>query len=108
MYLESMTQFQRTLSRAQATPLFGPLFISPCKAMISIAQIVVGVAGSIFFGSMAAISAFNFGGEYALKSFGHVTLGALSLLYSISNMLTLGLVGHALETARPGPSAGPI
>lgn len=88
---------QRSLSKAQATPIVGPLLVSPIKALVSVAELIVGIAGSILFGTLAVLTFNDYLGGKAVESLGHAGLGLLSLMYSISNILSLGLVGYRFE-----------
>ena len=97
MAITESWEFQRNLSTAQATPIVGPLLVSPIKAVVSVAQLVVGAVGSIFFGLLAAISLNDKLGELAFKSLCHTGMGLLGLLYSASNFVSLGLVGYRIE-----------
>lgn len=97
MTISESWEFQRTLSAAQATPIVGPLLVSPVKAVVSIAQLIVGTVGSIFFGFLAALTFNDRLGELAFKSLCHTGMGFLGLLYSASNFLSLGIIGHNIE-----------
>ncbi len=97
MAISESWEFQRTLSVAQATPIMGPLLVSPVKAVVSIAQLIVGVVGSIFFGFFAALTFNDRLGELAFKSLCHAGMGFLGLLYSVSNFVSLGIIGYNIE-----------
>ncbi len=95
---------QRSLSTAQAIPVFG-IAVSPVKAAVSIVQIIVGLAGTIIFGVGVLLTnreAFGFG---TVISFGISLAGATSLVYSIGNILTLGILGYKLEKERDKSTA---
>lgn len=97
MSVSTMFQVQRTLSKAQAIPLVGPVVFSPVKAVVSLAQIIAGVAGTILFGTVG----FFTDSPSILKplghSIGHMGMGLTSFVYSGINMATLGLFGISME-----------
>lgn len=93
----AMVYIQRNLSQAQATPIVGPLVVSPVKGVVSLAQIIVGIAGTILFGTLALLSWNDTMFKYAAKSLGHVGIGFTGFVYSISNFISLGLVGYRIE-----------
>jgi hypothetical protein len=93
----TMAEAQRDLSRSQAIPLVGPLFISPIKAVVSVAQTIAAVAVIIFVGMLAIIFENKKAIEVTLIAMAHASLGQLSFCYSIANMWTLGLVGYKVE-----------
>ena len=91
---------QRSLSTGQAIPVVGPLVVSPIKAVFSVAQLIAGIAGSILFGTLAIVSNFTRPlDEIAFKSLQHAGLGLIGLMYSVSNMLSLGIVAYRFEVA---------
>ena len=90
-------EVQRALSSAQATPIVGPLLVSPVKAVFSTAQLVAGVAGTILFGTLALLTFHPDLASLATKSIAHVGMGALGLMYSVSNFISLGIVSYRLE-----------
>ncbi len=96
--LEPMFEVQRGLSRFQAVPLLGPIVGSPIKALISTAQIVVAFVAMIFYSSLFSFTRSQTMFERTATSFGHLTMGAVGLAYSIMNLCTLGMGGLFLET----------
>jgi len=98
-----MLSFQSALSTAQAVPVLGPVFVSPCKAVVSLAQIIAGFAGGVIFGALTVVS---FGSDWCagktFQSIGHVSMGFLALGYSFMNILTLGIAGYHIEIFRAG------
>lgn len=98
--LGMMYNVQRTLSGAQATPIVGPLFVSPVKAVVSIAQII----GGLVFGILFAPLSFVFNSEWlagkSLACGGHLGLGFFSLGYSLTNIVSLGFVGYKFEVLK--------
>jgi len=99
-----MLEVQRQLSKAQAFPVAGPIIASPVKAVISLAEIVGGLASTIIFGVLATLFLMVFAEtpcgfcvEMACDSLAHLGLGILSFGYSVANMCTLGLVGYRIE-----------
>ncbi len=102
--LSNVTNVQRQLSVAQSYPIVGPLIVSPCKALVSLAQIIGGFISGIFLGIAAVFACGNqWTLERFVESFGHVSLGSLSLGYSIANILTLGIIGWQIENAGFSP-----
>ncbi|MCE5318734.1 MAG: hypothetical protein LLG04_15405 [Parachlamydia sp.] len=108
--------FQNTLSRAQAKPVIGPLFVSPVKAVAGIVQTVACVALSFFLG-LASNLFLNFGimssndrrkekwfqkarvlEKAADKALACVGYGLGSVAYSFANMATLGIAAYRIET----------
>lgn len=87
---------QRTLSRAQATPIVG-VAVSVVKSAVSLVEIIVGVAGTIFFSAMSFLTLDKEMASYAFKSMLHTGLGLSSFIYSGINMATLGFAGFALK-----------
>lgn len=97
--VNTMFEVQRQLSEWQATPVVGPLVVSPIKAVVSLAETIVGVVGTIFFGFLSALTGLTSDDliGYTFKSMGHVGLGLAGLAYSIANFATLGIVGYSIE-----------
>ena len=99
---------QRSLSIAQAVPVIGPILVSPVKALVSTAEIIMGIAqttlcgtgflvcltlkvpGSVFFGEQSLIGAY------------HMLSGTGSLAYSLANFLTFGMTGIFIESTLSG------
>lgn len=95
--LESAWETQRTLSTYQSYPIIGAIAVSPIKLIISTVQAVGGVALSIIFGTLAALTFNDTLAEWTLKAGGHAIMGLGGFMYSISNMISLGLVGWRFE-----------
>lgn len=95
--LASMGNCQRAMSRAAAIPIVGPIFVSPVKGLVSLAQMVAGLAGAIFFGSLSVCLKNDWYVETGLVAIGHVGMGALGFVYSVSNIATLGLAPIQFE-----------
>lgn len=108
-----INDLQRNLSVAQqALPIVSPLVVSPVKAVVSIAQIIYGIARATFFG-VATLSAYSlnifFNDNYKISNatallgeqMGYGMLdqinGTCSLIYSLSNLFTLGVTGFVCE-----------
>jgi len=107
-----INDLQRKLSIAQALPIVGPLVASPVKAVVSVAQIIYGIARATFFG-IGTLSAYSlnifFHNNYKIsnateflgKQMGYGFLdqfnGTCSLIYSLSNLFTLGVTGFVCE-----------
>ncbi len=106
MAVGTMYNIQRSLSEAQAFPVVGPLVVSPIKAVVSVAHLIVGLAGSILFGTFAILSGNKTLSKMAFKSFAHTGLGLVGLAYSVGNFLTLGILAYKIEilTVKPATS----
>ncbi len=101
--VQGMLDFQRGMSKAQATPLVGFAIISPIKAVVSLVQIAVGLVFAVI---CAIFSAFTGGcgtpcgkgfTKGACTSMAHAGLGMISLTYSIVNILSFGIASLVLE-----------
>lgn len=107
-----INSIQRSLSKAQATPAVGPLIISPGKAVVSVAQIISGVARGVFCGvaalSICCVKSFceekykvSQAEKFFAKQSGYGFLdefnGTCSLIYSLSNFFTMGITGYVCE-----------
>lgn len=88
---------QRNLSTAQAFPILGPIFVSPVKALVSVVQLIVGTVAAIIFGSMTIVSSNRIFNQKAFKSSEHAEMGLYGFIYSVSNFMTLGIVGLKIE-----------
>lgn len=95
--VEFVYEIQRTLSKAQSTPIVGPLFVSPVKALVGLAQFVTGFALTIINGSLASVFNNRTIDENFKSSLMHTGVGLASLGYSLVNMITLGMFGHSIE-----------
>ena len=92
-----MFHIQRRLSFAQAIPIVGPLIFSPMKAMVSTAQIIAGIAGSIIF-SLGFCLTESPASREGLKNSGiHVMMRLTSLSYSAVNFFSYGIIGFTME-----------
>jgi hypothetical protein len=99
-------ELQQELSRAQAIPVAG-LVVSGVKSTLSLVEIVVGIAATIFFSSLAIVSGFTFNKSmrsfsdcmtnYGSQSLLHVGLGISSFIYSGINIASLGLAAYTIE-----------
>ncbi len=96
--LHTMYSLQRSLSSAQATPIVGPIFVSPVKAVVSTGQLITGLAIGILFGSACVAYQNGTCARASLTGFSHAGHGIMSLMYSIANMLSFGTVGFAIES----------
>lgn len=87
---------QRGLSKAQSFFVFGPLVVSPIKAVVSVVTLVVGLvlAGAAFLFSCGNEKMLEFSGKAALIAYG---LGGVSLGYAVANIATFGVLAACLE-----------
>lgn len=119
MSLNSVYSIQNTLSRAQAKPVVGPLFVSPVKALAGIVQTIASLALSFFLGAASNLF-LNLGimssddskrekwfeKARVLEKAADDTLslagyGLGSVAYSFANMATLGILGYRIEKYVP-------
>ena len=91
-----MWNVQETLLKAQATPLVGPIVVSPVKALISTAQLVAGIAGIILFGPLIVICNNKYCAKKAFCCVGHIGTGLIGLVDSIVNIVTLGILNKGV------------
>lgn len=115
MSISSIYSIQNELSRAQAKPVVGPLFVSPIKALAGVVQTVACLALSFFLGATSNLF-LNLGimsddgkREKWFAKAGHFEkaaddylacagYGLGSVAYSFANMATLGILGYRIET----------
>lgn len=97
--LGSLThQAQRTLSILQAAPFVGPFVFSPIKAVVSLAQMIMGVALTIIGAYLTVINpSWQSSKEVIESGVNHVFSGCLSMIYSLTNIATCGLAGLSFE-----------
>lgn len=88
---------QRTLSKAQTIPLFGPALVSPVKAFCSLVETIAALAVTILFGTLTFITENPTIFLITTNAVLHAGLGLFGLGYSIANIVTLGLVGLSFE-----------
>ncbi|MCH9626503.1 MAG: hypothetical protein S4CHLAM2_01250 [Chlamydiales bacterium] len=92
-----MWDMQRGMSRFQAIPVVGALFVSPVKAVISLVQAVVGFLFAVVLGTVAIVCKNEWASEKAWIALKHTGLGLASLAYSLGNMISLGALGFTVE-----------
>ncbi|MES2200193.1 MAG: hypothetical protein V4489_08510 [Chlamydiota bacterium] len=97
-----MYTFQRTLDLGQCIPVFGPVMVSPVKVGVSVVEVVGGVAGAALLGSAAFFAgqagcANNCLNKSALNSMYHIGLGSVNMVYGVSNICSLGVIGYVIE-----------
>ncbi len=95
--LQIMGCYQKKLSQAQAVPLIGPLLVSPVKAVVSLEQIIGGVAMTAILGSVGVITQNNWFIDKAVEGFDHVGQGVCSYSYAVINVCTFGIAGAVIE-----------
>lgn len=100
-------QLQDYLSRAQACPIMGPLAVSPVKAAVSSGQLMFGAAIAIF-----CIMIWLYHGcqenkerERTSQGVSNFGWGLLHLIYTILNVITLGIFGLMFEACRPNTTS---
>ena len=93
----TLYEVEECLSKAQGTPVLGPVLVSPVKATLGAVSIVCGIALAI----LGAFPGFICQSEFFKRvSAGGVAIfisGIRSLTYSLSNMLTLGILAYKWE-----------
>lgn len=83
---------QKHLNNFQSCPAVGPLIFSPIKGILSVFQIISGLAIAVFFSiGFLASGCTNHWIDYAVKGMIDVNLGWMHLAYSILNLITLGM-----------------
>ncbi len=90
------------LDPLQACLGVGPLLFSPLKAVVSLAQIVEGLAIAVFslvalLGNCSkdkAVAWLQFGGS-------EIAWGVFNLAYSVSNFVSFGIVACVVQHSRP-------
>jgi hypothetical protein len=100
MSLTGMFHLQRSLSEAQAIPVFGPIIVSPVKAVVSLAQMIMGLASFILLGSATLVFQKKCLLDKSITALGQVGLGLIGITYSLSNIITLGYAGYFFESLK--------
>lgn len=90
------TRVQFHLTRAEGTPVVGPIFVSPIKAVFSVAQMISSFAIAVILGALAGITRNEWLTQHALSYMVDAHLGFLGLQTSVMNMLSLGTTGYQL------------
>lgn len=98
-------EVQKTLSQAQAVPLFGFMFVSPIKLVIGLVEMMTGVSFALGFGTLCLMSQLLGRDHQSMDPFtssglAHAALGLTSAAYAFCNMATLGVAGFVLEDPR--------
>jgi hypothetical protein len=101
---ETISNLQKKLSIAQATPIAGPILASPVKAVVSVAQVIISVAGAILLSPLALTQDVQTL-HLMTRCFDYTKAGACSFVYAASNMLSLGMVGNKVQSG--GESKSP-
>jgi hypothetical protein len=95
--VEIMLHVQGSLSRAQAFPIAGPLFVSPVKVIVSTSQLIVGAVASIFLGTLTLLTYNDRLAYRTWEALEHTGMGFIELVYSIVNFITLGFIAYNIE-----------
>lgn len=93
----SIYEVQNRLSLAQSFPIFGPLIVSPVKAVISAIQFVAGIVFGSLKGIFEALSGSHYHHSEAREWLVMGRHGLKQLAYSVVNMLSLGIIGAMVE-----------
>lgn len=101
--VKPLVSFHQKLNVFQAKPVIGSLAVSPVKACLSVAQIIVGAVGTVF-SSIAAYALLAAGKKdsaitachVASQAKKHCSVGLFQLANSITNFCTLGFQGRKI------------
>lgn len=88
---------QNALSEAQTNPIGGPFLISPIKAVLSLAELIAGFAIFVLFGTLTIVAHNKILGAITAEAALHTGLGLIHFAYSLSNIISLGVVGCFIE-----------
>lgn len=88
-------EFQQKLSKMQAYPVVGPIFVSPAKAVCAVIQTIISLTAAVFLGLLAIV--FVNVRPYAGIAFLYAGTGLIGLGYSVVNILSLGYIGYKIE-----------
>lgn len=91
--VEFIEKAQGRLTEAQSLPLVGPILFSPFKILLSVVEIVVGVASLIFNTLIYTFTQFPIFDDH-YYSLVVVIIGLFHLGLAIFNILTLGVIGY--------------
>lgn len=110
----AVVSFHEKLNRMQGIPIAGPFIVSPLKGLVSVAQIIVGLVGSILglvggyvFGALKMTDRAFFCMPMFIRSQEHLHIGLCQLANSIINGGTLGLFAHHIAATFGGGHEGP-
>ena len=92
-----LTNVHRFLDKAQAVPLVGPVLASPVKTIVSIAQIVIAIAATVFLRVLLSFRQNRTLIQLSLKQSFQILQGIEGLISSTINMITLGYAGYKNE-----------
>jgi hypothetical protein len=95
--LPDIITVQRKLSILQTIPLVGFLVISPIKLVVSILQMVIGLAAAILLSVSATLVCSENLAEKSFISLIYVGVGVLSFLYALATLASLGGLGCLFE-----------
>ena len=91
-------KIQRGLGWLQSGYVVGPLVVSPVKALISTAEVIVALASVIFLSVAAFVMDDSSYMSRTLIPIVHIQHGLLNVVYSISNILTFGALSRKIES----------
>jgi len=97
MSLSVSLHAHESLNKAQAIPVVGPLIASPIAAVVSLAQLIVGVVGGIFSLIVSVLTNGKHLSKPTFTLFGHAGLGLLHFTFATANILSLGYVAHKIK-----------
>lgn len=94
----TMNRIQDCLSSYQSCYfLISPVIVSPVKAVVSLAQLVTGVAFTIIFGVPFFFTGGETLGKWTMSMSNHAASGLRNLIYSVLNFVTVGRIGSVVE-----------
>lgn len=100
--MDRFSGIQARLSEAQSKCIVGPLFVSPVKAVVSVAEVagglamaaIAGVAGGVCCGNETLLN-------ISSKGFGLVGEGLVGIISSVFNVATLGVSSCCTQRILP-------
>lgn len=99
-HTETIQLNQTRLAQLQKTPVFGPALFSPIKMVLSIVELVAAVAMSIFLAIQGRLFHNSVAKAEAQNSIFFAGISMGNFLFSLANILTIGVLGYILITER--------
>ena len=96
LWVPEFSKAQNQLSNLQAIPVVGA-FISVAKIAVSLVQLVIGVALTLFGGLITVVSKSSTYATVANLGLAHTGNALGGLFYSAVNIPTLGLVAYRFQ-----------
>jgi|GEM_PF-3712407 hypothetical protein len=83
--------------RAQGAPFIGPLIVSPAAALVSTAELIAGFTAALFMLPFGILCSNKPCLIHGIKAHALAIIGLTALVYSLANILTLGILGFHVE-----------